>query len=329
MEARKRILITVIIIAGIVSLVFGGLGQSLAKDKPFPSKEINIYIGHSPGGSVDTGGRIICKVMERLLGKPVIPINKPGASSAIAVSHVAKSKPDGYTLVYGILPYPVQKIIEEPSLPYDADKLTFFGSKNRAYIFLVVKSDSPWQTYEEFIDHAKKNPIKFATIGTVSLEGSVQAHLAKAAGFKKLIQVPYAGGSKAARALLGGEVEAFTSCGSVMPYIRSKDLKFLVFFGPERNAMFPEIPAITEKEKGFSLFISATDYLAGPKDIPDYVAQKLTKTFKQAVDSEEVIAYFKKIAYVSKYLTPDEFTELWKREKKFYTEKSKEAGLIK
>jgi tripartite-type tricarboxylate transporter receptor subunit TctC len=309
----------------LIFVALGGGSQSFAKEGTYPSKEISVYIGFAPGGSVDLGGRVICKAMEKILGKPLVPINVRGASSGIAVSRVAESKPDGYTLNYGLFPYPIQKKIEEPSMPYGVDKLTFLGSNHNCYDFLVVRANSPWKTFDDFVKSAKEKPIKFASIGSVSLQSSEQLLLSKAVGFKKLIQVPYAGGNPAAMALMRGDVDAFTSCGAVMPYIRSKDLKFLVYLASKRNPQFPDVPAITEKNKNYKLFLSATDYLAAPKGIPRPLMDKLTKTFTKAIESEAVKNYFKKIAYVSAYRTPEKIIELWKQEKAFYTERFKEV----
>lgn len=327
MKAKTGRWFIVLATALLIPMALGGFSQSVAKEKAYPTREITVYFGFGPGGSVDTSGRVICKVMESLLGVPIITINKPGASSAIATAYVANSKPDGYTLLYGLTPYPIQKKIEDPSMPYSLDKLTFLGSSHKFHLFLTVRSDSPWKTYEQFVDYAKKNTIKFGSLGTVSAEGSIQAYFANYVGLKKVITVPYAGGGKSVRALLGGEVEAVTHAGPVMPYLRSGDFRALVFFGPERNPEWPDVPAINEKEKGFDVFLGGRNHLLGPKGMPDFVVEKLIKVFKEATESEEARDIFKKMSYPVEYLTPKQCVENWKSVEKFYTKKFKERGL--
>lgn len=308
----------VFFMAMIISLTLGD--PAPAAEKEYPTKEISVYIGFSPGGGTDATGRIITNLMGKSLGVPVVVINKAGATSALATALVANSTPDGYTLLYTLTPYAVLKKIEEPGLSYSLDKLTLLGSSHKLYIFLAVRSDSPWKKIEDFIDYAKKNPVKFAAIGSLGPERYIQTHFGEYFGFKKIIQVPYAAANEGARALLGGEVDAVVQANPASRFVKSGDFRFLTVFGKERNPSYPDVPAIAEKAKGYDQFFLYRTMLIGPKGLTGPVADKLTKTFKEAGQSESVNKAFLDIAFTPEYLSPEKCIEEWRLEEKKYAE---------
>ncbi len=307
-------------LALIVFLTLGASNLAIAAEKAYPTKEINMYIGFSPGGGTDATGRVICSVMEKALGVPIVVINKAGATSALATAYVANSTPDGYTLLYTLTPYAVMKKIEEPGLAYSLDKLTLLGSSHKLYIFLAVRSNSPWKKIEDFIDYAKNNPVKFAAIGSLGPERYIQTHFAEYFGFKKITQVPYPAANEGARALLGGEVDAVVQANPAAQFVKSGDFRFLAVFAKERNPSYPDVPAIAEKGKGYDRFFLYRTMLIGPKGLPGPVVDKLTKTFKEAGQSESVNKAFMDIAFSPEYLSPEKCIEEWKQEEKSYTE---------
>jgi len=316
-DSNKPFTIVLAMIIGIF-VIFGWDHKALSKEEDYPKREINVYIGFPPGGP-DVHGRVICKVMEKILGQPMVVVNKPGGSSSIATAYVANAKPDGYMLLYGLYAYAVFEKIEDPSLPFSVDNFAFLGSSHKSYLYLTVRSDSPWKTYEQFVDYAQKNPVKFGSIGSRSMNNVVQAHFAEFLGFKKMIQVPYAGGGKTVTALLSGEVDAIVAATPAAPYVKSGNFRWLVYFGPERNAIYSDVPAITEKGKGFDVFIAGRNHLLGPAGMPMGVTEKLTKAFKEALRAKEVEDIFKAVGYVPEYFTPQQCADYWKWEEKFYS----------
>ena len=142
--------------------------SAVASEKPFPSSEVTICVGAPPGGATDIIARVMGTVLTRMWGQQAVIVNKPGANQTIGLSYVAAAKPDGYTLSFIINPQLAMKKLEDPSLPYNPEKLTWLGSITKAYFMLVVKADSPWKTFEEFVDFGIKNPGKiiFGTDGT-------------------------------------------------------------------------------------------------------------------------------------------------------------------
>jgi tripartite-type tricarboxylate transporter receptor subunit TctC len=300
-----------------------------AKEKEYPSREVNICVGAPPGGSLDISGRVIAKILTKPLGQPVIIVNKPGGTQTISFSFVANAKPDGYTLAYILNPYLIMKKLEEPTLPFEADKFSWLGSMYKFNFMLTVKADSPWKTYEEFVDYAKKNPEKLI-IGSDGAGGSqhiAQAQFGEMAGFK-FKHLPFAGGGPAVQALLGGHVNAVTtSPGPTAAYLKSGDLRYLVNFSDKRNQEYPDVPTI--KEKGMSLFAGGWMAFAGPKGLPTEIAGKLTKLLKEAAAADEAKALFKTMGWEYEYRSPDECLKMWKEEETMYAKEMKKLGMIK
>lgn len=320
MKAKKESFVIMLALVVLISITFIGIRQGISAEDAYPKREINVYIGLSAGGGADITGRVICKVMEKLIGVPIIVINKLGASSAVATAFVANSKPDGYSLLYTQTPNGVLAKIEEPSLDYSVDKLTFMGSSLKLYIFLTVRADSPWKTYEEFVNYAKKNPIKFGSTGTISPEDAFLYYFNKTVGFKDMIHVPYAGGSASARGLLAKEIDAVIQANPAVQFVQSGDFRFLAILGPERSPQHPNVPTIYEKQKGFDRYFQYRGMLMGPKGLSPAVTDKLVKAFKEAGQSKEVISVAEKTTYIPEYLTPEQCVESWKREEKTYGE---------
>ena len=301
-----------------------------SQGKAFPTKEINVLIGFQPGGTLDIAGRAVAKELTKILGQPVVIINKPGGTQAVSFTTLINAKPDGYTLSYLSPPQLILKRFEEPSLPYPPDKLTFLGSAYKFSYMLTVKADSPWKTYEDFVEFAKKNPdkIAFGSDGAGGTQHIIQMQFADLLGVKSFTYVPFAGGGPAVQSLLGGHINAMTvSPGPTGAYIKSGDLRFLANLAPARNPEYPNIPSI--KEKGLDLFGGGWSAFAAPKGLPAPIIEKLTSAIKEATASSEVIALFKKMGGESKFYTSQECLTLWKEEENAYGKQLRKLGMIK
>jgi len=326
MKKGMKSLVAILVMLGCISFVWGGNAILFAEETDYPTKTIEIYVGFSPGGSQDTTGRVFAQVLERQLGVPVIIINKPGASGSIGLSHVAQAKPDGYTLCYPLAPFELLKKIEEPSLPFSSEDLTFLGSFHRYYVMVTVRADSPWATFQDFVEYGRKNVIKFASAGAI--QRVCQAELGKKYGIQ-VKTIPYPGGGPSVRALLGGHVDAVTiSSGPTGAYVRSGDLKWLVHLGPERNPVYDHIPSIKEMPYDEALYNGGWTIFVGPKGLPKAVAAKLNEELQRAAQSKEVRKQFHVYGWDYKYLTPEQCVKEWEADKVYFTEQLKELGII-
>jgi tripartite-type tricarboxylate transporter receptor subunit TctC len=257
---------------------------------PYPEKPINLYIGYSGGGSTDIAARMLATLAQKDLGVPVICVNKPGAGSAVMHGLVANAKPDGYTL--GLLvTAALTRIPYLNKVPYDPEKDFTPIMQFAAYQYgLCVKSDSPWKTFREFIDYAKKNPgkVTYATAGTGSGQHLAMEYLAKK---EKIVwtHIPHAGGVPAVTAVMGGHVTAVAQTIEWKPYVDSGDLRLLAVFGDHKIAKYPNVPTL--KDLGYNFSVNAGLGIVGPKGLPDDVVKKLETTFLNATKNSD----FKKL----------------------------------
>jgi tripartite-type tricarboxylate transporter receptor subunit TctC len=271
-------------------IVAASAGPAVADD-PYPSRPITLVAPFPPGGIADLTGRPLAAAMEKVLKSPVALVNRQGAAGAVGMQSVAVSKPDGYTLLVAlssisIIPEADKLFGRTPA--YTVDQFAPIALLSADPTVLVVRTDSPWKTAQQFIEDAKKRPgqISFSSSGVYGTLHMAMELLAQAAGIK-LRHVPYAGGGPAVTALLGGHVDALASGpAAVIPQIKAGKLRPLAGWGAERVAALPEVP--TFKELGYP---TAEFYIwAGvfaPKATPAPVLAKLRETVRQAVGEPE------------------------------------------
>ncbi|MBW2598981.1 MAG: tripartite tricarboxylate transporter substrate binding protein [Deltaproteobacteria bacterium] len=213
--------------------------------------------------------------------RPLVCSNKPGGGSALMHGLVAKAKPDGYTLGV-LLTAGLTRIPYLRKVPYDP--MNDFTPIMQFAVYqygLCVKADSPWKTFQEFIDYAKKNPgkVTYSTAGTGSGQHLCMEYLAKKEGLK-WTHIPYKGGVPAVTACLGGHVTAVAQTIEFKPYVQSGDLRLLAVFGEQRIATFPEIPTL--QELGYDFSVAAGLGIVGPKGLPTNIVDKLEASFLRA-----------------------------------------------
>ncbi|MGP1676607.1 MAG: tripartite tricarboxylate transporter substrate binding protein [Burkholderiales bacterium] len=252
----------------------------------YPDKPITLYIGYSPGGTTDLSARGLAQGAEKLLGVAVVPENKAGGGATVAAGLLASKKPDGYTLAVvstGVLSVRPQLL----NLAYDPARDFTVLMQYSSYVgSLVVKSDAPWKTIDEFIDYAKKNPgMAYGSSGLHTQQQIAVEVLAQCKGLK-FKHVPYKGGNLSNTALLGGHVQFAVGAGSHLPLVQQGAFRQLVIFHRKtRDPMFPDLPTLTEIGCPDN---PALGYLVlGPKGMPDAVVKKLEDTFKKVAESAE------------------------------------------
>jgi tripartite-type tricarboxylate transporter receptor subunit TctC len=253
----------------------------LAQEK-FPSKPIELWIGYGAGGSTDLPARVISDSASKILGQPVVPINKPGGGSSVALSELKVANPDGYTLgVYssgGVLSallrqvsyHPVKDF--EPILQYSVYQ---YG--------LVVRADSPWKTFKEFIAYAKANPgkIKYATAGAGTPQHLVMMQLGDMAK-TKWTHIPFESGAKAITALLGGHVDAAPQTTEWKPQVDAGKLRLLATLMDQRMSQYPQVPTL--KEEGYDLVAPSIIAIVGPKGLPKDRVKLLHDAFRKSLN---------------------------------------------
>ncbi len=307
-----------------LSIVLGMSGLSVAQD--FPSRPINIVVPYSAGGGTDLQARALASVADQYFGQPVVVSTKPGGGGAVGTSYVSKSRPDGYTLLYAV---PAVVVIKPfmTKTPYKFEDLEPVIRVNDSPRVLVAGKNSPWNSLEELIAYAKKNPgkIKYASSGPGTTTHIAIEGFAYAAGIK-LTHVPFKGCAKAITGLLGGHVSLFGSIPSEsFQYLKTGEMKALAVFTQKRLKEIPDVPTLIEKGIDFS--DSSTRALFIPKNTPPEIKKALHDGFKTTLEDKSFKAIFRKLSEPVSYMDGNSFQDILKKQQVFYGEVLEKVGL--
>jgi tripartite-type tricarboxylate transporter receptor subunit TctC len=259
----------------------------------YPSKPITMVVPFPPGGVADTVGRPVAEAMSRYLKQSIVVENKGGAGGGIGMAQVAKSRPDGYTLLMSLSSLVVlpeaDKILQRAPM-FQVNQLKPIARFTADPTVLVVRGDSPWKTYAEFMAYAKANPgrISFGSSGNYGTMHVPMEQL-KAATSSFMLHVPYTGAGPAVLSLLSGQIEALsTGPASVKQHIASGRLRALAHWGDGRLASMPEVPSF--KELGVPIQYSQWSGMFVPADTPAAVLDSLRQAAKFAAQDPRAVA---------------------------------------
>lgn len=264
----------------------------------YPNKPIQLVIAYPPGGGADTCARIITNKISHLLRQPVVVVNKPGGGAVIGTSFARSAPPDGYTIFIAQPPM-LRHPLTTKGVTYDITRdfipINLAVSCN---MVTVVKQDAPWNSLQELISEAKKNPGKlaFSSPGYGSTAHFTMEMLKIDTG-TDFTHVPMDGTSPAITAVLGGHTQVFVAeLGVVYKYIEARSLKALVVWSKMRDKMIPLVPTTTEEGLPRLLETSWQAFLV-PLKTPDTVVRKLEGVFKEAMEDKEIIAKYERIGW--------------------------------
>ena len=304
------------------------VGDATAAAQSYPNRPIRMYVGFPPGGAADIVARVIGQALSERLGQPVVIENKPGSGANIAGDALAKSAPDGYTLMHG----PDNLFIANPhiyaKMPFDPLKdLTPVSSLISNQLMLAVHPSVPANNLREFVELARrtKPPLFYASIGNGSQHHLAMEMLKQHVGID-LQHVPYRGGGPAGIALLAGETSAMFGSGSLLPTIKSGKVRGLAVTGAKRFAPMPELPAIGEVYPGYEVLIWHGLFVpAGvPQPILDRLRMEVQAALQQPNVRERLIASGSGEPY---FTTPEEFQARIRGDNEKYGKLIKAIGL--
>ena len=257
---------------------------SFAQDD-YPNKTITMVVPFPPGGVADVVGRPVAEAMGRYLKQSVIIENKGGAGGGIGMAQVAKSKADGYTVLMALSSIVVlpeaDKVLQRNPM-FQLDQLKPIARFTADPTVLVVRADSPWKTYAEFLAYVKANPgkISFGSSGNYGTMHVPMEQL-KAATSSFMLHVPYSGAAPAVMGLLAGQIEALsTGPASVVQQIKAGKLRALAHWGDGRLSSLPYVPSL--KELGVPIAYAQWSGLFVPSNTPAPVVEKLRQAAKFA-----------------------------------------------
>ncbi len=222
-------------------------GQALAQS--YPSKPIHLVVGFTPGGAADFVARTFADPLSRALGQSIVVDNKPGAGSSIAAEYVAKSAPDGYTVLIASPSSILVNPLLNPKIGYNSFRdLAPVSKVTSSPLVVAVNPGVGANTLTEFIALAKKNPgkLNFASSGNGSAPHLAAVLFQRVAGVE-LLHVPYKGGAGAVQSVLAGDTQiSFATPPSVLPLVQSGRLKALAVTSRNRTALVPGVPGMAE-----------------------------------------------------------------------------------
>ena len=273
----------------IIALLLMLLASTAAAQASYPTKPIRLLLGYTPGGATDIVARILAAKLQEALGQPVIVDNKPGAGSNIASELVAKSAPDGYTLLVGTIAN-ATNMTAYKNLGYDTLRdLAPVTQMMSAPSVLSAHPSFPAKELQELIALARRNPGKYAYASTGS-GGSphLAGELLRLRANIDLIHVPYKGAAQAQSDLLGGQVQmAFQTALSAIPYLQSGQLRAIAVAAHKRLAQLPNVP--TMAEAGLPDFeVSSWNGLFAPAKTPPEIIARLHAEAVKALATPDV-----------------------------------------
>src|SRR5918992_166555 len=219
------------------------LGQS------YPSRPIRLVVGFAPGGAADTVARAFQEPLSRALGQPIVIDNRPGAGSSIAAEHVAKSAPDGYTVLIASPSSILVNPLLSPQNPFQPLKeLSPVSKVSASPLIVAVNPSIGVSTLRELIDHAKKHPgkLNYASSGNGSAPHLAAVLFRRLAGID-IVHVPFKGGAPAVQSVLAGDTQlSFATPPSVLPLVQAGRLRAPAITSRERTPLIPGVPGMIE-----------------------------------------------------------------------------------
>jgi tripartite-type tricarboxylate transporter receptor subunit TctC len=296
----------------------------------FPTKPIHMFVGFAAGGSTDILSRSISNVAEKALGQPIVVENKPGGGGALCLGLLANSAPDGYTLAT-TSDTPFTRAPHMVNVKYDPMKdftpIVRLGLQRQG---VVVRSDSPFKTFKDLIEYARKNPgqLTYGTPGPGTCPHLAMEMIALQEKVK-FQHVPFKGDTPAMSAILGGHVMA-ASTGALgwMSHVKAGSLRLLIVFDEVGIEQWPEV--LTFKKAGYNFETPTAQMLSAPKGIPKPIMDKLVAVFSEAMKSPE----YQKVASQQELLSASpfggaDFKKWLQEEHDMYGKFIKELGLDK
>src|SRR5689334_22750092 len=296
----------------------------------YPKGAVTLVIPLAPGDATDTSARAIAEELSRELKVAIVPVNRPGAGGALGTNLVVKSKPDGYTIVLtNNAALVFRSILDPKTASYNPlTDLTPLGLAMRSPSILAIRSDAPYKTLKEMVEHAKKNPgsVRIGTAGAGSV-GEFCVRTIDSATGADFVVVPFTGASPALTALLGGHVEGVVlALGTMTAHLRSGTLRGVAI--SSKYTDFPDIPTLSElgySEPFFGIWVG----FFAPAGVPAEVTRALVPALEHAIKSPAIAAKLKPLGIVMDYAPPEKLLAEIREEHRRVLDIAVKSGLVK
>jgi tripartite-type tricarboxylate transporter receptor subunit TctC len=305
MPTRRRTLT-----AGLIAFTFAATASAFAQEDPskYPSRPIHIVVGFAAGGGNDIIARVFGQKLSEDLGQPVVIENRPGAGAIVAMEHVAKSAPDGYTLLVSASGIAVNSAVYA-KLPYDPIRDFVPVSEIAAFpLILIVNAASPIKSAAELVAYAKANPDK-TNYGSSSATFQLVTELFKQKTGAPMQAIPYKSATESVTAVIAGQVTTtIADAGPVLSQIQGGKLRALAIASPKRMPELPDVPTL--KEQGTDVDGDLWTGVFAPSGTPPAVVKKLESEFIRIAQLPEVISRLKPLGVRTVGNSSAEFTRI-------------------
>ena len=278
----------------------------------FPNKPITLIVPWPAGGSTDRHLRALAEIAAKHLGQTVVVENRPGGGGTTGPGTMAlTAKPDGYTIAQ--FPMGMLRVPHMQKVPWDPLKDFSFILGVSGYTFgFTVRADSPYKSFNEYIEAARKSP---GTIdyGSTGIGTSPHLLLEELTGNAKITlnHVPFKGNADLTQALLGGHVMAMSDATGWDKFVDGGQMRLLVTFGDKRTKRWPNVP--TAQELGYNVVGNSPYGLVGPKGMDPAIVKTLHDAFKKAMDDPKHIELLTQLNQDAWYRSGDDYAT-WARE---------------
>jgi len=315
MNAMRRLLSVIGVMAGTLICA----GQAFADN--YPSRAIKVIVPYAPGGGADSFARLAAPDLEKILGAQLVIENLSGANTAIGAQSMARSKPDGYTLMFTTDSTAVANPLLYKSLTYNPDELVPVGTLNEVALGIVVANNSPFKSFKELVEYTKthKGNLAYGSYGLGS-----QAHMMGEAYNKvtgsNLVHVPYKGSAPAVTDVMAGQVLfTFPALITVRGNIQGEKIRMLAITSSTRLPSLPDVP--TFKELGYEkMSVGAWYGYFAPKDTPASVIKTFNDALATLLKDKVFVEKLIERGAIPLTSTPDQMRTLIEKDKKFIAE---------
>ena len=310
-----------------VSIILGSVLAGCVYAQGYPNKPVRLINAYAAGGGIDTLARLYASKMQEKWGQPIVVESKPGAGGNIAADFVAKSAPDGYTLLITAStvttnPYFIAK------MPFDVQKdLAPISMIARQEFFLVVTNSLPVTSVGELIAHAKANPgkLSYSTAG-IGTPQHLGAELLKSVSRIDMVHVPYKGQPAAVNAVISGEVQvALVSFNTALPLVQAGRVRGLAVAAKERLRSLRDVPVVAETIPGFEVNTWFAIFAAA--GTPAEIVEQLSVEIRRISTLPDVQARLTPLGYDVMFISPQEFRAVIAAELLKWGTVAKEAGI--
>lgn len=315
-------------LAGAAAILLGAFSVTAASAQNFPTAPVKLIVPVPAGGVTDVMARLVGQGLSELWGQPVVIENRPGGNYSVGAQAVAKSAPDGYTLMVA----PDSVLTANPylfdNLTYNVKEFTPISVLCRATPMLVVNSSLGVNNVKELIALARSKPgvLNYGSYGVGTYAHLSMEDLKKQANMN-VVHVPYRGAAPAANGLLGGEVSMLLlNLSSIEAHEGTGKVKILASAGEKRATKRPELPTVAEAA-GLPGFATSIWFgLLGPADMPDSLVTKINADVAKVLQAPRTREFFEKNSFERVDLSPAQFGQLIEKDSRHWESLIKAVG---